>query len=421
MISGGSPTAAVTPTTISALPQASSGANDLRPLTINYDILYVESKGSIVRDLAFNFYTQSFYGFDRSALSNHLFFGYHLTDWDYAEEPFKIVWVTRDDGRALALTFMPEQEVYGWSQHYTQGAFESVCVIPEGDENRVYFAVQREFGTEKVYYVERLASRKFNRVEDAWFVDCGLSLPLTTPAFDLGVSVSAGVATLTALSGMPFDSTWVGQIIWFDDGGKLQVTADLSTTQITATILEPLGNGIPGDPNNYFNVVTGTWEVGTPVTTISGLEHLMGETVTGLADGMVIPPTVVSSTGTITLSNPATKVIVGLPYQCNLQTLYLDTGEPTIQGRRKRIPAVTIRVDETRGLTAGQTFDTLTPLKEAGPSAYSVPPPLLDADLHHTIAGGWDPYGQVCVRQNDPLPASVLGIIGEYQVGDNRK
>jgi hypothetical protein len=421
LVSGGSPSAALTPTTITALPQASAGANDLRPLQINYDILYVEAKGSTVRDLSFNFYTQSFYGFDRSALANHLFFGYTLVDWDYAEAPFKMVWAVRNDGRALSLTFMPEQEVYGWAHHYTQGAFNSVCVVPEGNENRVYFVCQRQFGTKKVYYVERMASRKFTRVEDAWCVDCALALPLTAPAYALAMTATPTEATITANSGAPFNSTWLGQIIWLDVGGKLQVDQIISTTKITATILEPLGNRIPDDPLNCFDVPSGLWQVGTPTTAIGGLQHLAGMTVTGLADGMVIDPTVVTSDGTITLANAATKVTVGLGFAARLQTLYLDTGEPTIQGRRKRIPAVTLRVDQTRGLTAGATFDTLTPVKQSGPGAYSVPPPLLSADLYHVIAGGWDLYGQVCVEQALPLPASVLGIIGEYQIGDDSR
>jgi hypothetical protein len=56
-------------------------------------------------------------------------------------------------------------------------------------------------------------------------------------------------------------------------------------------------------------------------------------TVTGLADGAVIPPTVVSG-GTIALVNPATKVVVGLPFQAQVQSLHLQQPGQEIQDER---------------------------------------------------------------------------------------
>ena len=51
---------AVTPNDADATPQAYNGCNaNIPPITINYDILYVQAKGSIVRDLAYNFSSTS--------------------------------------------------------------------------------------------------------------------------------------------------------------------------------------------------------------------------------------------------------------------------------------------------------------------------------------------------------------------------
>jgi hypothetical protein len=47
---------AVTPTNTVVVPQNYVGCADLPPIVINYDILYVQAKGSIVRDLAYNFW-----------------------------------------------------------------------------------------------------------------------------------------------------------------------------------------------------------------------------------------------------------------------------------------------------------------------------------------------------------------------------
>ena len=73
--------------------------------------------------------------------------------------------------------------------------------------------------------------------------------------------------------------------------------------------------------------------------------HLAGATVTGIADGNVIPPTVVPANGIVTLPEAATSATVGLGYQAQLQSLYLDVGQPTVQGQRKKIGDV---VDDSR-------------------------------------------------------------------------
>jgi hypothetical protein len=81
---------------------------------------------------------------------------------------------------------------------------------------------------------------------------------------------------------------------------------------------------------------------------VTGLDHLEGETVGILADGSVLPQQVVAN-GKITLQQPASKIIIGLPYVSDGQTLNIDTGEPTTQGKRKKIPSATLRVERTRG------------------------------------------------------------------------
>lgn len=421
-VSGGSPLAAVTPTNVSALPQASTGANDLPPIRVNYDILYVQSKGAIVRDLSYNFYTQSFYGYDRSALSNHLFFGFNLNEWGWSEEPFKTIWAIRNDGRALSLTYVPEQEVYGWAQHYTSGMFESVCVVPEGNEDVVYFIVQRPHGTDKARYVERMASRHFVRVEDAWFVDCGVKLQLTRPGFGLLLQgLTEDTVTIVADAGTPFTAGWVGRVFWPDLGGKIEITGFTSTTILTGVILEDLPNRIPQTDNDYAAIVSGTWEWGTPVTEITLPSNLFDHEVVGLVDGEVFGPVETPSNGVLELPTPATKIIIGIPYACNLQTLYLDVGDPTIQGRRKKISAITLRLNETLGIAASaEGFDgDMIEFKNLIEVPYSSPQQLFDGDTRNVLAGPWDEKGQVSITQAYPLPATILGVIPEVTVGDD--
>src|SRR5258708_760656 len=195
----------------------------------------------------------------------------------------------------------------------------------------------------------------------------------------------------------------------------------MSPTRVLANIARPIT-----DVDHFRSPVTvwpqlpGTWTLSPPVAIVSGLDHLEGETVSILGDGNVFTPQVVLN-GTVALSQPCSEIHVGLAYMAQLQTLYLDIGEPTVQGKRKNIVAMTMRVDQTRGLEAGQTFDDLTSYKDRDLNTIGRPIELFTGDQRMSIGGGWTVGGQICIQQSNPLPATILGVIPEIQVGDTGK
>jgi len=141
-----------------------------------------------------------------------------------------------------------------------------------------------------------------------------------------------------------------------------------------------------------------------------------------LADGGVIPPQQVKN-GTITLTEPATKVTAGLGFVAQLQTMRLDTGNQgeggTIQGKRKKIAAVTVRAADTRGVYIGSTFNTLVPAKELYRSTLlGNPQALITGDERIIMDPSWNTEGQICIQVSDPLPATILGVIPEIIIGD---
>ncbi len=199
LVAGAGDTSTLTPASVSATPQASTGSNDIPPITVNYNILFVQQKGAIVRDMAFSFQTQSYYGVDRSMLANHLFFGYSIVDWAWAEEPYKLLWVVRNDGKCLVMTYVPDQEVYAWSQHDTNGLFKSVTTVPENDQDAVYFVVSRFIQESQVWqnYFERLSFRTCDCPADAAFLDSFVTLPRTAGDTTLDVVITGEDVTLT--------------------------------------------------------------------------------------------------------------------------------------------------------------------------------------------------------------------------------
>jgi len=151
---------------------------------------------------------------------------------------------------------------------------------------------------------------------------------------------------------------------------------------------------------------------GSATTTISGLDHLEGETVSVLADGSTHPNKVVSSGG-ITLDRSSTKVKVGLPYVSLLQTMRIDAGanNGTSQSKTKRIYEITARLYESIGIEIGPDLNNMeripfrssANLMDSGINVFT-------GDKEIEFRGNYETDGFIFVRQNQPLPLTVLSL-----------
>ena len=421
-------TATVTPINATATPQAYNGISDVPPIVINQDVLYVQYKNSIVRDLEYNIYANIYTGADVSVLSNHLFFGYQIMYWAYAEEPFKVIWCVRNDGQVLSFSYLKEQKLMGWAHHDTLGSFTSVATVTEpvgsGHMDATYFTVRRSIQGALWQFVERMDNRIFTYgAEDAWFVDCGSQSAIGPGPGDLTISASTGTATFTSNSSAFNPAIMVGWVIRAG-GGIATITHVTSTTVAIAQITQAITAVVPDDPNNTpLPAPFGSWSLTQPATVFHGLDYLEGQTVSILADGNVQNQQVVTN-GAITLQVAATKVTVGLAFTAQLQTMPLDLGDQkdTIQGKRKKLSALTVRLSQTRGLSYGQTFNNLTPIKEFSQGqVLGSTISLVTGDERVIMDPLWDVPGQICLQQDNPLPATVLGVIPEITVGDTVK
>ena len=139
----------------------------------------------------------------------------------------------------------------------------------------------------------------------------------------------------------------------------------------------------------------------TATTTITGLDHLEGETVSVVGDGVLQADKTVSS-GQITIDSAST-VHVGYPYNANMQTMPLD---PTGQryAMKSRIVTETVRVIETGpGLNLGT--DT-TDLQDAGISAGLTSGLIGPVN----IPGKHDRDTRMYVRHDEPFPCKLISI-----------
>jgi hypothetical protein len=157
---------------------------------------------------------------------------------------------------------------------------------------------------------------------------------------------------------------------------------------------------------------------GVSTSTISGLGHLEGETVSILADGAVQADKVVAS-GQITLDTAATQAVVGLAYTSTLQIYPLDIElkDGTTLGRTKRITNLTVLLDNSLGMKMGREQDGLEEQPFRVPADLTgTAVPLFSGPKKCIFPEGFEEQENVFVVQEQPLPLTVLGTVEEIEI-----
>jgi hypothetical protein len=278
--------------------QNGRGSSRLSPLVIDSVCFYQTAIGNGVRTLGYEFQTDSINSNDVTIFSPHLFRGFDIVSWAYAQEPRSIIWAVRSDGKLLCFTWEREQAVWGWTLCETDGLVESVCVISENGEDRLYLTVRR--GAKLL--IERMAAARWDGVENSCFLDSAVSYAFDTPATTLrnldhlegrtikaladgnvvsGLVVTNGVVELPSpasvvTAGLPYDATvetlplaYQGQAGWTIAKPQTQAKAVIRAIDTRALKVGPTDakletlrsrtTEILGQPNALQNGLIETW------------------------------------------------------------------------------------------------------------------------------------------------------------------
>ena len=309
----------MTPTNVQVENPTDYGCNDVRPVRVENELLYLNRVGKKLRAMGYRFDNDSFSSPDLTKLSEHIT-GDGIVDMAYQQEPESIVWMVRSDGTMVTCAIDREEGVLAFARQVTDGFFESVTAIPNGDGvDEVWCVVKRTIDGGTVRYIESFDSS----------VDYGLHSAIT-------------------------------------------------------------GTFAPADD------------------TIAGLDHLEGETVDVIADGVVMSTAVVSS-GQITLTRTCDAYSVGLPSRGYIKTLNPEivTQMGSAQGNNVKLGRITLRVLDTVCINiAGQYID----LRKFGSSLLDQAAPAFTGDVDVSKLG-WAKNGYIELEQANALPFHVLAII----------
>lgn len=164
----------ITAKSVNITSQSYWGSAGLAPIIVGNSVLHVQRHGAHVRDLFYSLEKDGYAGNDLSVMAPHLFEGHSLVQWAYQQSPGSRVWIVRDDGVLLCLTYMKEHDISGFTRHVTDGEVLSVASVSGDNEDAVFFVVRRAGRC----FLERLAG-EFGRndpMAEAFFVDCGVTV-----------------------------------------------------------------------------------------------------------------------------------------------------------------------------------------------------------------------------------------------------
>lgn len=420
----------LTPTQINAKQYSYHGSSTLQPIFIGGNILYVQARGSVVRDFAFDYQVDGYRGNELSIFSAHLFDDYTLVDWCYQQIPHSVVWAVRSDGVLLGLTYVREHQVWGWHRHDFDGSAENCVSVPEGTEDATYVVVKRTIGGADKRYIERISPIRFDDIKDAKYLDSCLSYDGRNTGSQTMTLTGSGwtyIDTLTLTSSTSFfTSSDVGNEIHLTGSDGTLIRARI-TAYTSATVVSVRPN-ITVPVAMRSSAIT-DWAKAVDV--LRGLWHLEGEDVSVFADGFVVASpnnpsytTVTVTNGAVTLDRPYAVIHVGAPYISDLETLDVDTAQgETLADKKMNVIKLTMFLESSRGIWAGGApesnldserdaagLDNLYEVKLRDSESYDSPPELQTGKVDVDLKPEWNSNGRIFIRQVDPLPVSVLAI-----------
>lgn len=426
---------ALTPTNISAKRSSKSGSQQTNSVQVAKAALYIQRGGRKLRELMYYFDIDGFRSTDLTEIAEHIT-GSGVVDITYQSLPISVVWLVRNDGALIGVTYDRDsmQLRIGWHQHFLGGqsdaagtapVVESIATIPDptGVKDDVWMVVRRYINGQTVRTIEYL-TKIFEDIDSqnkAYNLDCGLTYdnPITVTA---ATQTNPVKITATAHGLSTGNQVVFANILGMSElnGNWYQVTViDANNFTISDLSGNPTnGTGFPA----FISSINNTPQVRKLVTTISGLSYLQGETVSIYADGCYQPPQVVSNTGTITLELQAATVSVGYGYNSDGKLLRLEAGSRngTSLGKTRRIHRVGFMVHRAQGLQFGKSFNSLDPIqfRTQGVDNNDRSSPLFSGIQTHECDFDYDFDNEICFRVASPVPCTLLAIMPQMETQD---
>ena len=125
----GSTGQAMTPSDASAVCYNGVGCNGLKPLALRNSLLFISQHGNEIFEIRADQQGTQWATRELGMFARHLLDGHRIVSWDYQSTPDPVVWLVREDGVLLSMSYNAETDLCAWTRHKTNAAVKSVCVI----------------------------------------------------------------------------------------------------------------------------------------------------------------------------------------------------------------------------------------------------------------------------------------------------
>ena len=366
-----------------------------RPALPMRDSLLVLQRGrTALNMLSYSLDKDGYTGEEVSLLCPQLFSS-GVLQMAHMREPYTGAHVVCEDGTICHMIYEPKLQVTGWCKYTVdRGGFKSVAVLPSAgnestDADEVWVSVARPDNEPSV-----LAG----------------SFWIATSVFIEGAEISEQgrnyISTEFHVSGTNFADDLAS--------GLWRQTTRLNIERfVTGNTEKQEAN----DADNLWYLDSAVKAEGLGLRTVTGLDHLDGETVCALADG--IKGSYVVSSGSITLEKEANIVIVGLPITSTFEPFDLEMqfkGDNTYS-KRKQLYDSKLLVWRSLGGSiahdgegyqdliyhvAGELMDESVPLRDGW------------AEIFHESAHSRQKYWRI--QHNEPYPFTLQAVVQTFTV-----
>jgi len=347
----------ITPTNYSVRQQSSYGNKNLQAVKINDQILFVDSVGRKVREFAYN--GEKYVALNLTSLAEHITKS-GIVWMAYQRNPDSILWCGLDNGSLIAMVFEKAEKVIAWSKMPVDGQVQSGCVTTGVGEDDVWLTVKRNIAGTDYIFIEKMASREFDYIEDAYFLDCGMTY------------CNADKVTYE-----DEDLTYEDRIVM----------------------------------------------LGTSFTSIPNLSHLNGRTISILADGVEYTDIIVSSdSASLPSGVSALKAQAGIPYRYTLEPMkpIINTQAGSSMASVVSCNEMGISFHNTLNAQYGRSINSLFDINwdDAKWKNSSEIGGLFTGTVVVTLSGGFSIDNNLVISGNSPYPCTVRAMIPRInQVG----
>jgi len=447
-ITGETSEAAIAPDSINVRAENRLGVADIRPVNKENIVIYIQRGKRTLRSFEFDALADSFISVDRNLVSEEITQGiFKQMTWQSGRP--NILWTVLENGELLGLTFKSREDVSGWHRHNTKSGsdkFTSVSTLPRPTGfDQIWVVVKRTINGLTRHYVEFFTDVAimpnrldfFTAVEDkddndATFqrataeaqkeyvhLDASLTFDGSAVTLALGATMTPAAVTgdsVVFTSSVPiFKASDVDREIRKKalvgvGFGRAKITGFTSSTVVTCQIIQ--------DFDSTTVIPAGDWYLTTD--SLSGLDHLEGETVQVVTDGSVHRDLTVTA-GVITLDFQSSKVHIGLKFIGFLQPMAIEGTGTTGPGqtKNKNVYRVGARFSETLFAEFGtDIYEPEVFVFSDMPLQVGDPTPIFTGVKTLAYTDDWEEDKIVYIRQTKPVPCNVQLLL-LFMEGDN--